>query len=69
MVITAIIIALPLSYFMVNEWISNFAYRINLEWWFFAEAGIITILLVWITIGLQTYKAATLNPSQCLRDE
>ena len=69
MVMIAILIALPISYYLVSSWIDDFAYRINLEWWFFVSAGIITILVVWITVGVQTYKAARVNPAQCLRDE
>ena len=69
MVTIAIVIALPLSYYMVDKWISDFAYRIKLEWWFFIGAGVLTMLVVWITVGLQTYKASRVNPAQCLRDE
>jgi len=69
MVLAAILIALPLSYFIANWWLEGFAYRINLEWWFFVGAGTIALLIAWITVGFQTVKAANINPVECLKDE
>jgi ABC-type antimicrobial peptide transport system permease subunit len=69
MVITAIAIALPLSYFIVKNWLDNFAFKIDLEWWYFASAGIIALLVSWITVGSQAIKASRLNPVDCLKDE
>ncbi|HYI76602.1 MAG TPA: ABC transporter permease [Chryseolinea sp.] len=69
MVLVSIFIALPLSYFFTNNWLSDFAYRIDLEWWFFAAAGIIALMIAWLTVGLQTLKAAQVNPTECLRSE
>ena len=69
MVLMAIIIALPVSYFIAKNWLDNFAYRIDLEWWFFIGAGLIALLIAWFTVGLQTVKAARVNPTQCLKDE
>ncbi len=68
-VIIAIVIALPLSYMITSKWLSGFAYRIDLEWWFFAGAGVIALLVAWLTVGLQTLKAASVNPTECLKDE
>ena len=68
MVVTAIFIALPLSYFIVATWLENFAYRIDLEWWFFIEVGLMALIIAWLTVGVQTLKAARLNPTQCLRN-
>jgi ABC-type antimicrobial peptide transport system permease subunit len=69
MVIVAIILALPISYFFAQSWLESFAYRTDLEWWFFAGAGTIAILIAWMTIGFQTFKAAQVNPSECLKNE
>ena len=69
MVLVAILIALPASYFIAQKWIGNFAFRITLEWWFFIGAGLWSLLIVWFTVGMQTIKAARVNPSECLRDE
>jgi ABC-type antimicrobial peptide transport system permease subunit len=68
-VLCAIIIALPLSYFGTEAWLSNFAYRINLAWWYFPAAGLVAFAIAWLTVGVQAYKAARVNPTRCLRDE
>jgi ABC-type antimicrobial peptide transport system permease subunit len=69
MVLLSIIIALPLSYFIANRWLESFAYHINLKWWFFVGAGLAALVVAWITVGIQTVKAATANPTECLRRE
>ena len=63
MVVTASFIALPLSYFIVATWLKNFAYRIDLEWWFFIEVGLMALIIAWLTVGVQTLKAARINPT------
>lgn len=68
-IVIAIVIALPVSYFMVSKWLSGFAYRIDLEWWFFAGSGVLALLIAWVTTGLQTFRAANVNPVQCLKSE
>ncbi|HET6543414.1 MAG TPA: ABC transporter permease [Chryseolinea sp.] len=68
-VLAAIVIALPLSYFMTRKWLDEFAYRIDLEWWYFAGSGILALLVAWFTVGLQTIRAARVNPTQCIKDE
>ncbi len=69
LVLISIVIALPLSYLLIKNWLDSFAYRINLSPWYFLSAGIITLLIAWLTVGTQALKAARVNPSQCLRDE
>ena len=69
MVLTAIGLALPIGYFMAREWLNNFAYRIDLEWWYFAVSGLLALVIAWITISLQTIRTANLNPVVSLRDE
>ncbi len=69
MVGIAILIALPVSYLIARNWLQDFAFRIDLEWWFFAGAGIMALGIAWFTIGFQTFKAARSNPVDCLRDE
>ncbi len=69
MVGMAILIALPASYFIAVQWLESFAYRIDLAWWYFAGAGLAALLIAWFTVGLQTVKAATVNPVECLKDE
>lgn len=69
MVLIAIVIALPISYIVAQNWLSDFAYRIDLRRWYFAGAGLVALVIAWLTIGLQTIKAARVNPVQCLKDE
>jgi len=69
MVLTGIVIALPISYFIAQKWLEGFAYRIDLEWWFFVASGFLALLIAWFTVGLQTVKAARVNPTECLKDE
>jgi putative ABC transport system permease protein len=68
-VFAAILIALPLSYFATNLWLNNFVYKIDLKWWYFASAGLIALVIAWITVGIHAIKAASVNPVRCLRDE
>jgi len=69
LVIVSIIIALPVSYFLVKNWLDSFAYTIELNLWYFAAAGLITLMVAWLTVGIQAFKAASINPSECLRYE
>jgi putative ABC transport system permease protein len=69
MVLTAIFISLPISYYITKSWLNSFAFKIELEWWFFIGAGLTALLIAWLTVGLLTMKAARVNPSECLRSE
>lgn len=68
-VFVAILIALPISYFIAAAWLEGFAFRIPLGPWYFIGAGIIALLIAGLTVGTQAVKAASINPSKCLRDE
>jgi putative ABC transport system permease protein len=65
----AIAIALPVSYWITRIWLDNFAFKIPLEIWYFASAGALVLMIAWLTVGSQAYKAARVSPSQCLKDE
>ena len=69
MVLMAILIALPISYFMAQRWLEGFAYQTTIPWWIFVLAGLLALLIAWFTVGLQTVKAARVNPTVCLKDE
>jgi len=69
MVLTAIIIALPVSYLIAKNWLDGFAYRIDLEIWYFISVALITLFIAWITVGTQAVKAAIANPIDSLRNE
>ena len=65
----SILIGLPVSYYGTRFWLDTFAYRIHLHWWYFACAGVIALAIAWLTIGVQAWKAARVNPVKCLRDD
>jgi ABC-type antimicrobial peptide transport system permease subunit len=69
LVLISILIALPLSYLLTSAWLSNFAFSIGLAWWYFAGAGLLALLIAWLTVGSQAMKAAKANPIQTLREE
>ncbi|KIO76417.1 transporter permease [Pedobacter lusitanus] len=68
-VLLAILIALPLSYVVTRHWLDTFAYRIDLQLWYFAGAGFLALLVSWLTVSVQAIKAGMKNPVACLRDE
>ena len=68
-VLIAILIALPLSYIVTKHWLDTFAYRIELQLWYFTGAGFLALLISWITVSVQAIKAGLKNPIACLRDE
>jgi ABC-type antimicrobial peptide transport system permease subunit len=68
-VFTSIIIAVPLSYFMARYWLDSFAFRIELEWWYFISAGLMALIIALLTVGMQAVKAARVNPVNNLRTE
>ncbi|MEM7107710.1 MAG: ABC transporter permease [Bacteroidota bacterium] len=69
MVLISILIALPLSYYLIDMWLQRFAFKIDLEIWFFGMSGLIALAIAWLTIGSHAVKAANTNPARCLRDE
>jgi len=69
LVFIALIIAIPVSWIVMNKWLQDFAYRIDISWWVFPLAGIIAILIAFITISFQAIKAAVANPVKSLRTE
>lgn len=69
MVLLAILIAVPISYLMAQRWLESFAYKIGLEWWFFALAAVLALLIAWLTVSVQTFRAAQANPIEGLRRE
>jgi predicted permease len=69
MVFVSILIALPLSYLLLSYWLENFAFKIDLEAWYFICAGLLALCITWLTVGTQAIKAAKVNPIQSLRSE
>ena len=63
------IIALPVSWLLLKKWLENFAYKTDIEWWYFIGAGILTMLIALMTVGIRSAKAALMNPVESLRSE
>jgi hypothetical protein len=68
-VLIAIAIALPISYYIISRWLNDFAYRIPLEVWFFIGSGLMALVIAWLTVGLHAFRAARISPSRCLKEE
>ena len=68
-VLVAFVIATPLSWYAMNRWLGNFAYKTGLSWWIFAIAGILALGIALLTVSLQSWKVATRNPVEALRYE
>jgi len=69
LVLIAFIIAIPVTWWIMHNWLQDFAYRIDIKLWVFAVAGILGILIALLTISFQALKAAVANPVKSLRTE
>jgi len=69
LVLIAALIAFPVSWWAMNNWLSEFAYRINIQWWVFLIAGGIALIIALATVSFQAIKAAIVNPVKSLRSE
>jgi putative ABC transport system permease protein len=65
----SVIVATPIAYYYINQWLANFAYRINLSWYYFAVGSIAAAAIAILTISYHSIKAATSNPVNSLRTE
>ncbi len=65
----AIVIAAPIAWYGMNQWLTEFAYRIGLDWWVFAAAGLLVMGVALLTVSFQSVKAALMNPVKSLRSE
>jgi putative ABC transport system permease protein len=68
-VILSLVIGIPVSFYLVSDWQSRFAYKTELSWWIFAIAGVSAILIAVLTVSWQSWRAATRNPVEALRYE
>ncbi len=69
LVLISIVIASPIAWYAMHQWLQNFAYRIDIRWWVFALSGILALLIALITVSSQAVKAALANPVKSLRSE
>lgn len=69
LVLIAMLIAAPLAWYFMEQWLQDFAYRIDISWWVFALAGFAALTIALLTIALRSLKAAFVNPVESLRSE
>ena len=69
LVLLSLLIAFPLSWWLMNSWLQSFAYRVNISPWIFMIAGVSVIAITLLTISFQSIKAAIANPVAALRSE
>lgn len=69
LVVIAFAIAAPVAYFIIEDWLSQFAYRMDVAWWLFAVAGSASLAIAFVTISFRSIKAAKANPVKSLRYE
>lgn len=63
------VVAFPVSWYIMHNWLQNYEYRINISWWIFAAAGISAMVIALVTVSFQAIKAALANPVKSLRSE
>lgn len=69
LVAMAALIAFPIAWWLMYQWLQNYAYQVKISWWIFASAGIVAMLIALLTVSFQAIKAAMANPVKSLRTE
>lgn len=69
LVVIAFVLAAPLAWLAMSKWLQQFAYRIEISWWVFAAAGLLSVIIALVTVSFQFIKAAVANPVKSLRTE
>jgi ABC-type antimicrobial peptide transport system permease subunit len=69
LVFVSILIGLPIAWYIASDWLGKFAFRIELSPWFFLIAGVLVLLISWLTVSSQAFSSAMVNPKDCLKDE
>jgi len=69
LILWSVLLAFPLAWWGVHNWLQNFAYRITINWWMFLLSGLLAVIIAMLTISFQAVKAALINPVKNLRNE
>jgi putative ABC transport system permease protein len=69
LVLVSIVIASPIAWYAMNNWLKDFAYHISIEWWVFVLTGLLAIIIALLTVSYQSIRAALMNPVKSLRSE
>ncbi|MFN7116368.1 MAG: ABC transporter permease [Saprospiraceae bacterium] len=69
LVVIAIALAIPFAWWAMHQWLQDYTYRISLQWWIFAMAGIVALCIALATVSFQAFRAAVTNPANNLKSE
>jgi putative ABC transport system permease protein len=69
LIVVSLVLAIPVGWYIMHQWLQDFAYRISIGWWIFAIAGLLALLIALLTIVLQAARAVVENPVKSLRSE
>ena len=69
LVLIAFILAIPIAWYFMNEWLKAIAYKTEVGIWPFLVAGLVAIIIAWLTVSFQSLRAAKANPVNSLRSE
>ncbi len=69
LVLFSVLIATPLAWYIMRQWLQSFAYQVDLQWWVFLVSGAIALLIAFLTMSFHSFRAALMNPSEAIRAE
>ena len=69
LVVISVLIASPIAYYAMSQWLTEFAYRIEISWWMFLIAGVLAVCIALLTVSFQAIRAALMNPVNSLKSE
>ncbi len=69
LIVIAFLLSAPVTWWLLNQWLMDYSYRVTIEWWMVMTGGITAILLTWLIVGIQAYRVAELNPTESLKEE
>lgn len=69
LVLISIVISIPVSWWLMQKWMADFAYSAGIEWWIFGVAGVAALIIAWLTVSWQSIKAALMNPVKSLKSD
>lgn len=69
LIIISVVIASPIAYYFMNQWLKDFAYQVTIEWWIFALTGLVAVFVALLTVSYQAIRAALVNPVKSLKTE
>ncbi len=69
LVLVALAVATPLAWYVMDRWLGNYSYQIQLGWWLFAVAGLLALLVAFLTVSFQSIRAGLADPAKSLKSE